>query len=77
LLEREVEVAEGEGELDFSRIGAVLANGILALADPWPGGHDDPDLDAGSRVAQKRPRSRGAECFGGTSNDRICGTIDK
>jgi hypothetical protein len=37
LSEREVEFAEGEGELDFSRIGAVLANGILALADPVVG----------------------------------------
>jgi hypothetical protein len=38
LSEYEVEFAEGEdegeGELDFSRIGAVLANGILAVAGP-------------------------------------------
>jgi hypothetical protein len=27
--------------------------------------------------AQKKPRVSGAECFGGTSDDRICGTIDK
>jgi len=44
LSEHEVEFAEGEGEgeLDFSRIGAVLANGILALAPPWAGGQDGP-----------------------------------
>ncbi len=41
LSEHEVEFAEGEGEPDFSRMGAVLANGILALAPPWAGGHDD------------------------------------
>jgi len=37
LSEHEVEFAEGEGELDFSRIGAVLAHGILALAEPVGG----------------------------------------
>ena len=30
----EFEAGEGEGKLDFSRIGAVIAHGILALADP-------------------------------------------
>jgi hypothetical protein len=36
LSEREVEFAEDEGEvpLDFSHMGAVLAHGILTLADP-------------------------------------------
>ena len=44
LSEHEVEFVEGEGEgeLDFSRIGAVLANGILALVPPWAGGQDGP-----------------------------------
>ena len=39
LAEHEVkfEAGEGEGKLDFSRIGAVLAHGILALADPVAG----------------------------------------
>jgi len=35
--EVEFEAGEGEGKLDFSRIGAVLAHGILALADPVAG----------------------------------------
>ena len=34
-------------------------------------------LDTGSRAAKKMPRVSGAEYFGGTSDDRICGTIDK
>jgi hypothetical protein len=39
LSEREVEFAEDEGEvpLDFSHMGAVLAHGILTLADPVAG----------------------------------------
>jgi len=39
LSEREVEFAdsEGEGPLDFSHMGAVLAHGILTLADPVAG----------------------------------------
>jgi hypothetical protein len=39
LSEREVEFAdnEGEGPLDFSHMGAVLAHGILTLADPVVG----------------------------------------
>ena len=39
LSEREVEFAdsEGEGPLDFPHMGAVLAHGILALADPVAG----------------------------------------
>jgi len=39
LSEREVEFAdsEGEGPLDFSHMGAVLAHGILTLTDPVAG----------------------------------------
>jgi hypothetical protein len=39
LSEREVEFADSEGErpLDFSHMGAVLAHGILTLADPVAG----------------------------------------
>ena len=39
LSEREVECADsvGEGPLDFSHMGAVLAHGILTLADPVAG----------------------------------------
>ena len=39
LSEREVEFADsvGEGPLDFSHMGAVLAHGILTLADPVAG----------------------------------------
>ena len=39
LSEREVEFADSEGErpLDFSQMGAVLAHGILTLADPLAG----------------------------------------
>ena len=35
--EVEFEAGESEGKLDLSRIGAVLAHGILALADPLAG----------------------------------------
>jgi len=39
LSEHEVEFADSEGEerLDFSHMGAVLAHGILTLADPVAG----------------------------------------
>jgi hypothetical protein len=39
LSEREVEFADSEGEepLEFSHMGAVLAHGILTLADPVVG----------------------------------------
>jgi len=39
LSERDVEFADSEGErpLDFSHMGAVLAHGILTLADPLAG----------------------------------------
>jgi len=39
LMEHEVEFADSEGEerLDFSHMGAVLAHGILTLADPVAG----------------------------------------
>src|SRR5262249_7682263 len=48
----------------FERFALDLATGSAAV------------LDAGSRAAEKMPRVSGAECFGGTSDDRICGTID-
>ena len=40
LSEREIEFADSEGEgppLDFSHMGAVLAHGVLTLADPVAG----------------------------------------
>ena len=56
LSEREVEFAdsEGEGPLDFSHMGAVLAHGILTLADPWPRGHDDPERPLRRRKSRRK-----------------------
>jgi len=58
-----------------------LAMMPLRFANPSPpsGWIEDFHLQAVVQYSahQKRPRVSGAECFGGTSNDRICGTIDK